>query len=191
MIKRTGCSFFPLEGHRRKWELNLISWVLMFINWCLRFMCPSNCALLWKELLWKFSLKTEIQELVELSRNHEIKMLRVSSKVFISCVNSRKICKVELMSHVPAILFFLTSVVEVISSHRALSLSSACSDSAIRHLDFGENLGQCVTVFRKDLVWRLYLELQISKFLIAMSWVILQVTETSLINLGKRNLLEE
>lgn len=85
----------------------------------------------------------------------------------------------------PSFLSYLSGRSDI--KPQSASLSSACSDSAIRHLDFGENLGQCVTVFRKDLVWRLYLELQISKH---MSWVILQVTETSLINLGKRNLLK-
>ena len=161
--------FFPPRGHRRKWELNLILRVLMFINWCVRFTCPSNYALLWKGLLWKFSLKTEIQKLGELSRNYEIKLLRVSSKLFISCVNSGQICKVGFMCHVPAILFFPTSVVEPMSSHGALSLSSACSVSTIRRLHFNENLGQCITAFRKGLFWKFYLEWQIARFLIAVS----------------------
>lgn len=125
--------FSPRE-HRRKWELNLILWVLMFINWCLRFACPSNYALLWSGLSWEFSLKLEIQELGKLSRNYVREVLRVSGKVFVSCVNSGQTCEVKCMCHVPAIPLPLTSVVQLMDPFQSpLPDRLCCAGSALRH----------------------------------------------------------
>lgn len=125
MIKRTGCSFSP-RGHWRKWELNLILWVLMFINWCLRLMWPSNYALLWKGLLWKFSLKIEIRGWGRLSRNYEIKRFESFQQGICLMIKLRANSEARLRCHVPATLLLPPSVVELMSRHGALLPASAC-----------------------------------------------------------------
>lgn len=160
MIKRTGCSFLPLRGHRRKWELNLILWVVMFINWCLRFMCPSNYALLWKGILWKFGLKIQIQDLRGLNRTMKQKFSEFPAR-YLSHVNSSQFMKWHLcaMSH-PSFSFYLSVKTDV--KPWALPFSSAWWSVLFRlcyqkTFTLQGKLRSCITAPRKDLFSKLYL----------------------------------
>lgn len=93
----------------------------MFMNWCLRFMYPSNYALLYPEsLVWRYehrSWETWAETMEQKYREFPAR--------YLSRVQSVQTCEVEFMCYTPVIPFLPTPVVELTSSHGALSLSSA------------------------------------------------------------------
>lgn len=98
----------------------------MLINWCLRFMCPSNYALLWKGLPWTFCLKIEIQELGVLSRNYEISVESFHQGIYLMCKLRSNLWSgiyVSCPSH--PFTSYLSGEIDVKAWNGALSLSSA------------------------------------------------------------------